>query len=107
MARTKTTSSNPEIHTSPRARPHPPQPNAVDDQPSDHSPLNKTPVHTVLPDEIIPLFEPSKPKYSKKPITKPKPKATRRSNRMKFGSSSKTSIAHINLCSNEEAEGSE
>jgi len=53
-------------------------PTAADDQSSDHSPLNETPVHTILPNEIIPLSEPSKPKSSKKPISKPKPKATRR-----------------------------
>jgi len=74
-------------------------PNAANDQPSDHSPLNETPFHTILPDEIIPR---SKLKSSKKPISKPKPKATRRLNRMKSGTSSKTTASHVNLCSDEE-----
>ena len=43
MARTKTAS---------RVRSQSP-PNAANDQPSDHSPLNETPLHTTSQDEII------------------------------------------------------
>lgn len=60
MARTKTTS---------RVRSHSP-PIAADDQPSDHSPHNETPFHTILQDVIIDAHDTpksSKPKSSKKP----------------------------------------
>jgi len=58
MARTKTTSR--VCSQSP--------PTAADDQPSDHSPLNETPFHTILQDVIIPVHDTpksSKPKSSK------------------------------------------
>ena len=74
MARTKTAS---------RIRSQPP-PNAANDQPSDHSPFNKSPLHAILQDEIIPA---SKTPKSSKPKTSKKP--TRRSQRMRKGSSSK------------------
>jgi hypothetical protein len=96
MARTKTTS---------RAHSQSP-PHTAEDQPSDHSPLNKTPVYTVLPDVVIPLFEPPKPKSSKKSIPKPKPKATRRSTRMKKSSSTPTT-SHVDLISDNEKEEEE
>ena len=83
-----------------------PPPNATNDQVSDHSPLNKNPVHTVLPDVIYPAFEKpksSKPKSSKKPIIKPKP--MRRSQRMRIGSSSKIpTVSHVDLVSGGEKE---
>ena len=82
MARTKTTSSNPADHTSPAARTHSPPPNAAATDDSDQSPLNQTPLRIVLQDVIIPAFDthkPSKPKTSKIPIIKSKPKQTRRS----------------------------
>jgi hypothetical protein len=90
MARTKTTS-----------RSHSQSPPHAADQHSDHSPLNETAVHTILPDEIIPLFDSPKPKSSKK-SAKPKPKATRRSTRMKRGSSSTPTTSHLDLVSDDE-----
>lgn len=55
------------------------------------------------------MSEPSKPKSSKhqsskKQIIKPKLKATRKSQRNKSGSSSKPTVDHVNLCSDEEKE---
>jgi len=104
MARTKTTSKfadreNTQIEHSPS----PPQ-NAAADQTSDQQPLNETPVHTTLPDVIIPAFDTpkfSKPKSSKKPIIKPRPVPTRRSQRMKK-SSKEPKVSHVNLVSDEE-----
>lgn len=102
MACTKTSSSNHEIRFLPRARPHPQPPNSTNDQSFDHYPLNETPLHTVLPNKIIPLSEPSKPlpskhRSSKKPNVNPKPNATRRSQRMRKGSSSKPTTSHVDL----------
>lgn len=57
MARTKTTSSKPEDHSSPKARTHSPPPNVAADQTSDQQPLNETPLHIVLPGVIIPAFD--------------------------------------------------
>jgi len=106
MARTKTTPANPENHTSPEASSQSPPPNTTNDQISDHSSLKENPVHTVLPDVIYPDFEEpksSKPKTSKKPIIKPKP--TRRSQRMRTGSSSKKpTVSHVDLVSDGEKE---
>lgn len=91
MARTKTSS---------RVRSQSPS-NAANDQSSDHSPLNETPLHTILQDVIIPAHDTSKssqPKTSKKPI--------RRSQRMRKGSSSKPTTTHVDLVSdNEEKNG--
>ncbi|KEH17462.1 hypothetical protein MTR_0014s0490 [Medicago truncatula] len=91
MARTKTSS---------RVRSQSP-PNAANDQSSDHSPLNETPLHTILQDVIILAHDTSKSskhKTSKKPI--------RRSQRMRKGSSSKPTTTHVDLVSdNEEKNG--
>ena len=92
MARTKTAS---------RFRSQPP-PNAANDQPSDHSPLNETPLHTTSQDEIIPASKPSK---SSKPKTSKRP--TRRSQRMRKGSSSKPTTSHIDLVSDDEKKENE
>jgi len=85
-------------------RPNPPPPTAAADQTS----LIETPICTILPDVIILAFETtkqSKPKSSKNPVIKPKPKAARISQRMKYGSSSKTPIvSHVDLGSDEEKE---
>ena len=106
MARTKTTPRNPENHTSPEVSSQSPPPNAANDQVFDHSPLNENPVHTVLLDVIYLAFEKpnfSKPMSSKKPIIKPKP--TRRSQRMRTGSSSKIpTVSHVDLVSDGEKE---
>jgi len=104
MARTKTTPANPENHTSPKASSKSPPPNAANDQVFDHSPLNENPVHTVLPDVIYPAFKKpkfSKPESSNKPIIKPRPIPTRRSQRMKR-SSKEPKVSHVNLVSDEE-----
>lgn len=71
----------------------------ADDQSSDHSPLNETPLRTILQDVIIPASE--TPKLSKPKTFK---KTTRRSQRMRKGSSSKPTTAHIDLVSDEEKE---
>jgi len=120
MARTKTTSPNPEIQTALMARPNPPPPpNDVADQTSDQTPLNETPLRIILSDIIIPCSEPhkrskpskpSKPKSSKSQTKKPiiKPKATRRSQRVISGAGSssnkKTIVSHVDLSTDEEKE---
>ena len=81
------------IKTASHARSQSP-PNAANNQPSDHSPLNETPHHTILQDVIIPASDPpksSKPKTSKK--------STKRSQRMRKGSSSKPTTSHVDLVS--------
>jgi len=104
MARTKTTSKfADDENTQVERSPSPPQ-NAATDQTSDQQPLNETLVHTILLDVIIPAFDTpksSKPKSSKKPIIKPKPVPTRRSQRMKK-SSKEPKVSHVNLVSDEE-----
>jgi len=105
MARTKTTTSNPEDHTTPVACSQSPPPNVVVDHDSDQSPLNETPLYTFLSDVIIPASETpktSKRKSSKKPIIKRKSNPTRRSQRMKTGSSKKPTVSHVDLVSHEE-----
>jgi len=69
---------------------------------SNSSPLNETPVHTILPDEIIPITKPSKISKTSKPKVKKeviKPKATRKSSRIVSGSSSSKTktVSHIDL----------
>jgi len=56
MARTKTTSKFADENTQVERSPSPPQ-NSTVDQTSDQQPLNETPVHTILPDVIIPAFD--------------------------------------------------
>jgi len=57
MARTKTTSRISEDENAPMSHPNPPQQNiSTSETPSTE------PLHTILPDEIIPLSKPSKPK---------------------------------------------
>ena len=97
MACPKTTPTNPENHTSQVATSQSPPSNVVNDQSSDHSPLNETPLRTVLQDIIIPASDTpksSKPKISKQP--------TRRSQRMRKSSSSKPTSAHVDLVSDDE-----
>jgi len=104
MARTKTTSKfADDENTQGERSPSPPQ-NAAADQTSDQQSLNETPVHTILPDVIIPAFDPpksSKQKSSKNSIITPRPVPTRHSQRMKK-SSKEPSVSHVNLVSNEE-----
>ena len=104
MARTKTTSKFADDENSQVKRsPSPPQ-NTAADQTSDQQPLNETLVHTILPNVIIPAFDTlksSKPKSYKKPIIKPRPVPTRRSQRMKK-SSKEPKVSHVNLVSDEE-----
>ncbi|XP_039683064.1 uncharacterized protein [Medicago truncatula] len=94
VARTKTTSPLSENESAPVARSEPPNQTAADESIS--SPLNETPVHTILPDEIIPITKTSKLKIKKKAI---KPKATRRSSRIISGSSSSKTktVSHVDL----------
>jgi len=68
MARTKTTSPIPKDDSTPVARSQPPPQTVVDE--SNSSPLNETPIHTVLPDEIIQITEPSKITKTSKPKIK-------------------------------------
>ena len=104
MARTKNTpkfsdNENTQVECS-----QSPPPNAAAGQTSDQQPLSETPLHTVLPDVIIPAVDPpksSKSRSSKKPIIKPRPNPTRRSNRMKK-SSNEPKVSHVNLVSDEE-----
>jgi hypothetical protein len=105
MARTKTTSPLSEDDSTPVARSQPPSQTAADE--SNSSPLNETPVHTILPDEIIPISEPSKITKSSKLKTKKKvikPKATRKSSRIMSGSSSSKTktISHVDLTDSRE-----
>jgi len=104
MAWTKTTSKlSDDENTQVERSPSPPQ-NAAADQTSDQQPLNETPVHTILPDIIIPAFDTpksSKSKSSTKPIIETRPVPTRRSQRMKK-SSKEPKVSHLNLVSDEE-----
>ena len=100
MARTKITSPLSEDDSTPVARSQSPTQTVVDK--SNSSPLNETPVHAILPNEIIPITEPSKITKTSKPKVKKeviKPKVTRKSSRIMSGSSSsKTKIvSHIDL----------
>jgi hypothetical protein len=73
MARTKTTSKFSDDETNQVERSQSPPPNTAAGQSSDQQPLDETPLHTVLPDVIIPACDPpksSQSKSSKKPITK-------------------------------------
>jgi len=100
VARTKTTSPLSEDDSTPVARSQPSPQTAADE--SNSSPLNETPIHIALLDEIIPITEPSKitktskPKFKKDVI---KPKATRKSSRIMSGSSSSKTktVSHIDL----------
>jgi len=104
MARTKTTSKfSDDENTQVERSPSPPQ-NTVADQTFDQQPLNETPGHTIIPNVIILAFDTpksSKSKSSKKPIRKPRPIPTRRSQRMKK-SSKEPNMSHVNLVSDEE-----
>jgi len=74
MARTKTTSRFADDENTQGERSLSPPQNAAANQTSDQQFLNETPVHTILPDVIIPAFDPpksAKPKSSKKPIITP------------------------------------
>jgi len=106
MARTKTTSKFADGENSQVERsPSPPQ-NTASDQAYDQQTLNKTPVHTILPDVIILAFDSpksSKSKSSKQPIIKPRPVPTRRSTRMKKALKEPT-VSHVDLLSDEEKE---
>jgi hypothetical protein len=104
MARTKTPSKFSDDETNQVERSQSPPPNAAARQSSDQQPLSETPLHTVLPDVIIPAFDPpksSKSKSSKKPIIKHRPNPTRRSTRMKKPSN-EPKVSHVNLVSDEE-----
>ena len=108
MARTKTTS--PLNDSTPVAHSQPPPQTAVDE--SNSSPLNETPVHTILPDEIIPITKPSKISKTSKPKAKKeviKPKATRKSSRIMSGSSSSKTktVSHIDLTESVEKDDSD
>jgi len=100
MARTKTTSPIFEDDSTLVARSQPPPQTAADE--SNSSPLNETPIHTILLDEIIPITKPSKitetskPKFKKEVI---KPKATMKSSRIMYGSSSSKTktVSHVDL----------
>ncbi|AES97256.1 hypothetical protein MTR_5g047870 [Medicago truncatula] len=94
MARTKTTCPPSEDDSTPIDQSESSFQTAADE--SNSSPQNETPVHTILPDEIIPVTKTTKPSKPKKAI---KPKATRKSSRLRSGSStSKTkTISHIDL----------
>jgi len=106
MVRTKTTSKFADDENSQVERsPSPPQ-NTAADQASDQQTLNETPVHTILPDIIIPAFDSpksSKSKSSKQPIIKPRPVPTRHSTRMEKSSKEPT-VSHVDLLSDEEKE---
>jgi len=68
MTRTKTTSPIPKDDSTLVCHSQPPPQTAADE--SNSSPLNEIPIHTVLPDEIIPITEPSKITKTSKPKIK-------------------------------------
>jgi len=110
MAQTKTSSPIPKDDSTNVACSQP-QPQTAADE-SNSSPLNETPIHTVLPDEIIPITEPSKITKTSKPKIKKetiKPQATRKSSRIISGtSSSKTdTVSHVDLTDSVENDDSE
>jgi len=99
MARTKTTSKFADDENTQGEHSQSPPQNAIADQHSDQQPLNETSVHTILPDVIIPVFDPPKSyksKSSKKPIITPRHSPTRRSQRMKK-SLKEPSVSHVGL----------